>query len=132
MRKFFIVVLSVLLIMSCSEKQNKMEKAQNFTNVNTEEFKKIIDSGDVQILDVRTQKEYDEGHIKDAVLIDYKTDAFLGTVKKKLHKDKTVAIYCRSGRRSASAAEMLTKEGYNVINLLGGIIAWRRDSKEIE
>ena len=44
--------------------------------------------------------------------------------QKELKKDETVLVYCRSGRRSMNAAEILTELGYKVINLEGGIIDW--------
>nr|MBP7472678.1 rhodanese-like domain-containing protein [Prevotella sp.] len=96
----------------------------NFTNMNTKQFSSIIDSADVQLLDVRTAEEYDEGHIKNAILIDVRSESFLTTAEKKLDKKKTIAVYCRSGRRSAHAASLLAEKGFKVKNLEDGIIGW--------
>lgn len=53
------------------------------------------------------------------------SDDFKELAQRELSKDSTVLVYCRSGRRSLDAAEMLTSLGYNVVNLKGGIIEWK-------
>jgi len=75
------------------------------------------------MLDVRTLEEYNQGHIKDAVLIPVQVlEARLSEVP----KDKQVYVYCHSGTRSARAAKMLAKHGFsNIENVLGGIEAWK-------
>ena len=85
----------------------------------------------VVILDVRTADEYAEGHIKGAILIDQFKSDFLEQAKAKLPTEKTIAVYCRSGRRSANAAGILAKEGYKPVNLKGGIIAWRKENQPV-
>jgi L-ascorbate metabolism protein UlaG (beta-lactamase superfamily)/rhodanese-related sulfurtransferase len=79
----------------------------------------------VVILDVRKADEFAEGHIKGAVLIDQFQSDFMEQAKAKLPMDKTIAIYCRSGRRSANAAGKLADIGYKCVNLKGGILAWK-------
>ena len=75
------------------------------------------------ILDVRTQEEYDEGHIEGAVLIpDYEIAAKAESVL--TDKDQLILVYCRSGRRSKLAAEELVKLGYTNVAEFGGIIDW--------
>ena len=87
-------------------------------------FSNLI-QGDVQILDARTAEEYAEGHIEGAVLADVKMDNFLEVAQSKLSKDSPVAVYCRSGRRSLTACDILSKDGYKVYNLKTGIIGWQ-------
>ena len=70
-------------------------------------------------------KEFAEGHIKGAILIDQFQNDFVELAQAKLPKDKTIAIYCRSGRRSANTAGKLADVGYKCVNLKGGIIAWK-------
>ena len=70
-------------------------------------------------------KEFAEGHITGAILIDQFQSDFLEQAQAKLPKDKTIAIYCRSGRRSANAAGKLADVGYKCVNLKGGILAWK-------
>lgn len=94
----------------------------------------LENSGDDCVLvDVRTPAEYKEGHLKGAINIDVKDSVnFMKNALAQLPKDKTVMVYCRSGRRSANAAGMLAAEGYVVFNLEGGILAWKEAGKEIE
>ena len=88
---------------------------------------------DCVLLDVRTPEEYKEGHLKGAINIDVKDSVnFKKKALAQLPKDKTVMVYCRSGRRSANAAGILAVEGYMVFSLEGGILAWKEAGKEIE
>ena len=98
---------------------------QPYTDMNVDEFDKLIAQPDVQLLDVRSQTEYDEGHIDGALLADVKLDGFVDKACAMLDTARTVAVYCRSGRRSASAAKLLAAHGYKVVNLKGGILAWQ-------
>lgn len=97
---------------------------QNYENTDPIGFAEMITKPDVVVLDVRTADEFKEEHIENALNIDVKQDDFMEKAKA-LPKDKTIAVYCRSGKRSANAADKLASEGYKVVNLLGGIIAWK-------
>lgn len=98
---------------------------QAFENTDVEGFAKRVADSHVQLLDVRTAEEYAEGHIDQALNIDVNQPSFLEDATAQLDKDRPVAVYCRSGKRSAHAAGMLTEQGYQVVNLSGGIIAWK-------
>ena len=98
---------------------------QNFENMEVKEFAELIADPEVVILDVRKADEFAEGHIKGAILIDQFQSNFVEQAQAKLPKEKTIAIYCRSGRRSANAAGKLADVGYKCVNLKGGIIAWK-------
>ena len=98
---------------------------QPYTDMSVDEFDNLIAQPDVQLLDVRSQTEYDEGHIDGAFLADVKLDGFVEKACGMLDTARTVAVYCRSGRRSASAAKLLAAHGYKVVNLKGGILAWQ-------
>ena len=93
-------------------------------NITAQEAKIIMDSQEgYVILDVREQYEYDESHIPGAVLLP------LGQVEEKAQevlpdKEQLILVYCRSGRRSKQAAEVLVKLGYTNIKEFGGIIDW--------
>ena len=105
---------------------------QNFKSVSVVDFADIIkDTANVQLLDVRTCDEFNEGHIDGALQIDFYSALFMDLATMKLSKEKPVAIYCRSGRRSASAANKLAEQGYDVINLDGGIMAWKQSKMPI-
>lgn len=113
-------IFPFLFFASCMKAQNNAQ----FTDTNVAGFAKLIENENVQLLDVRTPAEYAEGHIAGALNIDYFDRGFLQEAMDSLDKERPVAVYCRSGRRSADAAEKLSREGYKVTNLLGGIMAW--------
>ena len=94
-------------------------------------FESQIKSENVQVLDVRTKEEYEEGHLAGAKQIDIKKDNFLETAETVLDKSKTIAVYCRSGKRSAEAAKRLSGDGYKVINMKGGILKWKNENKPV-
>ncbi len=101
----------------------KGEKAM-YEQITPEEAKKIMDSGGEHIiLDTREQDEFDEGHIKGAILIPY-TEIENKAEEMLPDKDAQILVYCRSGRRSKIASESLTKLGYTNIKEFGGIIDW--------
>ena len=104
--------------------------SQNYENADSEGFAELITKPDVVLLDVRTADEFKEGHIENALNIDLKQDDFMEKTKV-LPQDKTIAVYCRSGKRSANAADKLASEGYKVVNLLGGIIAWKDGGRPV-
>lgn len=99
--------------------------SQNFENYDVKEFAELIADSNVVVLDVRKADEFAEGHIKGAILIDQFQNDFVEQALARLPKDKIIAVYCRSGRRSANAAGKLADVGYKCVNLLGGIIAWK-------
>lgn len=93
-------------------------------NITAEEAKKLMDSeSSYDILDVRTQEEYDQGHIPGAVLIpDYEIEQAAQDMLP--DKDQLILVYCRSGRRSKNAAQVLAELGYTNIKEFGGILDW--------
>ena len=118
------VVLAIVVIAAWAVNAHRNK---GFRTVSSDDFAQIIsDTAAVQLVDVRTKGEYDEGHIEGALLVDFYSYNFKEQAAAKLSKEKAVAVYCRSGRRSASAAQKLVKLGYEVINLDGGILAWQR------
>ena len=104
---------------------------QNYENTDVKGFAELTANPNVIVLDVRTAEEYKEGHIDGAVNIDVKQGDFLKKAKSALPIDKKIAVYCRSGRRSANAAEMLAKEGCLCVNLVGGINAWKESQMPV-
>ena len=97
----------------------------NFENTDVQGFSELVADTNVVVLDVRTVDEFNDGHIKGAILIDQGQSDFIEKAKSLLPIDKKIAIYCRSGRRSANAAGRLADIGYKCVNLKGGIIAWK-------
>ena len=97
----------------------------NYENANVNEFAELVADTNVVVLDVRTASEFAKGHLERAINIDYHQGDFVEKAKATLPLDKKIAVYCRSGRRSAGAAGKLADEGYKLVNLKGGIIAWK-------
>lgn len=108
---------------SNNEDSNSAVKA-GYNDITPEEAMKRLDSEEeIILLDVRTLEEYQEGHIKDAVLIP--VDTLEEAAEEKLpDKDAAIFVYCRSGRRSVTAANILVELGYKNVYNLGGIIDW--------
>ena len=98
---------------------------QSYENADVEQFAVLTEDVNTMILDVRTVEEFEEGHIEGALNIDQAQNDFIEKAMAALHTDKTIAVYCRSGRRSANAAVRLAAKGFRVVNLKGGIIAWK-------
>ena len=96
-----------------------------FENTDVQGFAKLVADTNVVVLDVRTASEFAEGHLERAINIDYHQGDFVEKARATLPIDKKIAVYCRSGRRSAGAAAKLCDEGYKLVNLKGGIIAWK-------
>lgn len=93
-------------------------------NITAEEAKALMDSEEgYVILDVRTQAEYDEGHIPGAVVIP-NTEIESRAEEELPDKDQLILVYCRSGRRSKNAAGILAELGYTNIREFGGILDW--------
>ena len=118
MKKFIACILATLgLTSACGQK--------SFQDMNVGQFANLIANSNIVILDVRTADEFNEGHISGAINVDVLENNFLDNAKQLLPTGKTIAVYCRSGKRSANASGILSGAGYNVVNLLGGIMAWK-------
>ncbi len=113
--------LAGFLLVSCSIGQGSTK-----TDLSPTEFsKQLSETENPTILDVRTPGEFGEGHIQNALNIDWNGASF-DTQVSKLDKNTTVFVYCLSGGRSGSAASQLRSNGFkNVLELDGGMIAWR-------
>lgn len=102
-----------------------------FRSVSVDEFQHLIADSSVIRLDVRTAKEFDEGHIPNAVNIDVLQPDFLHKILSSLPRKRTIAVNCRSGKRSKKAAELLIKKGYKVVELDAGFNGWLEEGKEV-
>jgi rhodanese-related sulfurtransferase len=130
--KSFILSISLACLISsaCSNREEPSVANQEFqfTNMKAVEAAKILkDNSSAVVLDIRTPAEFNEGHIPNAVNIDYKANSFdieLG----KLDRDTTYVMHCRSGRRSANSFEIFKKLGFkNIIHMDDGILGWEEE-----
>lgn len=100
--------------------------AGRYNKITPEEAKEKMDAGNVTIVDVRTQAEYEQGYIPGAILVPNETIG--DTQPEALPDQETVLlVYCRSGRRSKEAAEKLVALGYQTVYDFGGILDWPYD-----
>lgn len=101
------------------------------TSVTSADFDSRIHNKRVQLVDVRTPKEFAAGHIAGARNIDVKAPDFITQASGELKKGKPVYVYCKGGVRSKAAASLLVEKGYNVINLDKGIDGWKADGMPV-
>ena len=123
MKKLVFLLLAVMLLTACGQDKENDQGAV-YVNITAEEAKRIMDIEEGYIiLDVRTQEEYDEGHIPGAIVISHEEIAEKAE-EVLTDKNQLILVYCRSGRRSTIAAEALVELGYTNIKEFGGIIDW--------
>lgn len=124
-RLYFLII--VIILAACREKESSESYALNadeFENAITEMSEKVI-------LDVRTPEEFNQGHIRNAMLINFNGNDFKDETDK-LDKQIPVYVYCASGVRSEKAASTLRANGFKKVYVLAeGLNAWRNTNKEI-
>ena len=117
-----IALLCLFGFAGCAKEEKKMENT--YQQITAEEAKSIMDTEtDYIIIDARTEEEFAQGHIGNAILIpEYE---IAERAEQELpNKDALILVYCRSGRRSKIASEELVKLGYTNVKEFGGIIDW--------
>ena len=104
----------------------------NFKTVDVDEFEEFIADTNAILLDVRTAAEHAEGFIPGTDYnIDVLEDTFTNIATETLPKDRPIALYCRSGNRSKSAARILAERGYKVVELGTGFRGWQSAGKQV-
>jgi rhodanese-related sulfurtransferase len=121
---FFSLAVVVCLMTTC--------RSSVITSLKVDLFEETLQQTlDPQLVDVRTLTEYDEGYLPGAILIDIKEPSFVSLIQQ-LDRTRPVFVYCRSGKRSMDAANILEKNKFKkVYNLEGGIIAWKEKGKKV-
>ena len=118
-----IIIIGVVCIMN--KKEKIIENEVIIKHVSMNDIVQIMDENENYIiLDVRTQAEYNQGHIPNAICIPNET-IDENVVNKLPDKNQMILVYCRSGNRSKQAAEKLKKLGYTDLIEFGGIIDWK-------
>ena len=102
----FFVCIAIIGLMACTPTQQ-----DKFKNPSADEFEDYLQKDSIQLVDVRTVAEYTEGHIPGSLNINVLDEQFAANVDELLDKNHSVAVYCKSGRRSRNAARILTKKG---------------------
>ena len=124
-KRFYLMLLAFTMPFGCIGCSTG--GSATYEQISGAEAKALMDSENGYIIiDARTQSEYDEGHIPNAILIpEYE---IADRAEKELtNKNQLILVYCRSGRRSKIAAEELVKLGYTNVKEFGGIIDWEYD-----
>lgn len=125
MKNVIPALLVLFTVLSC--------RAQQPEQVGPEEFEKGLKKEDVQVLDVRTAGEYRGGHIRNAMQADWINQEQFKDRVSYISKNKPVYIYCLVGSRSAAAAAWMRENGFKkIVELRGGINAWKREGKPVE
>ena len=132
----FALICCVVSLCACVS-DNTDDTQYNVIAIKSDEAKQLLDTGEYILLDVRTQEEYNEGHIPGSVHIPIdKTDVepFKAEVQKQLtDRDAKIIIYCKSGFRSDIAAKAMSTLGYKTLyNMTDGIDGWKYDIEIIE
>lgn len=124
MKKILILtLLAAVLLVGCG-RADKSNHGAEYMNITAEEAKHIMDDTEgYLLLDVRTQEEYDEGHIPGAVVLPH-TEVEARAEAELPDKEQVILVYCRSGRRSKLAAQALAELGYTNVKEFGGILDW--------
>lgn len=123
--KTFLSICSLLIVFgSCQAQKDKQ--------LDVEGFEKAIQGKKVQLLDVRTAEEFRSGHLAHALQANWNNQTEFTDRTQHLDKSIPVYVYCLSGARSAAAASVLRKQGYEVYELKGGILQWKAAGKPLE
>tara|TARA_B100000900_G_C20467960_1_gene670095 strand:- start:364 stop:741 length:378 start_codon:yes stop_codon:yes gene_type:complete len=118
----------ILSLFFCCNKNVKT----TFKNINIDKLEVLINENDVKLIDVRRPSEFNDGHIENAINIDYYDGNFSKSFDN-LDKSQIIVLYCKSGRRSSKSAVKLVEKGFNnVYNLDGGFEAWTLKGKDIQ
>lgn len=126
-----IVLIFILGFVSC----NTWKKSKNFdySELTFSEFDKSLKSdSNYIIVDVRTPKEYRNGHMKHALNVSYFGTIFTDSIKK-IDRSKTIYMYCQTQHRSPLASKKMKKLGFvKIIDLSGGFMKWENNQMPIE
>ncbi len=120
-----LILLIALFSISCNSW--KHTSLFSYEELSAKDFESKLDaSKDYILIDVRTPREYDKGHIANAVNISYFGNEFKASIEK-LPKDKLVFMYCQTQHRSPLASKFMKKKGFpHIIDLSGGFMKWEK------
>ena len=117
MNKYFFLLFSLLVF--------SQENTQVYEVLSYDDFKNQINNDNVLLFDIRTMDEFNSGHLKGSINIDFYEEKLFDKFFKKVNKSKPIYIYCRSGNRSKKSSEKLKKLGFvKIFDLEGGYKNW--------
>ena len=124
----YIALILVMSLFACNGQQSseahqsaKTEEVTATVTMSSQPISVIdeVQMDEILLIDVRTPEEYKAGHVENALNINFFDENFTDQIKE-LNTDKTLYLYCRSGKRSMNASKALSALGYKVVNLEGG------------
>ena len=133
-RKITFSLVAITLFVACSPSGNATQTNNSTTAqtatinevVDKATFAKLLEQDNIQLLDVRTPKEFALGSIDGATNINYFDESFQENLSKIVDPEKTILVYCKAGSRSAQAAKVLAEMGCKTIyDLDGGYDKWK-------
>tara|TARA_Y100000766_G_C18810604_1_gene557843 strand:- start:664 stop:1056 length:393 start_codon:yes stop_codon:yes gene_type:complete len=120
------IILSLIFIFSCEYIEESKVNLISDTDLME------IQASDFILIDVRTQDEYDLGHITNAINFDFYSDTFQDSILA-LPKNENIILYCRTNNRSTKTANILKENGFDNISVIkGGITEWVRNGNDID
>ena len=120
-----IAILSLIFSFSC-----ELLSSPEINIISESDFIELQDS-EYTLIDVRTQDEFDLGHINSAINLDFYSDTFKNDILS-LPKNETIVLYCRTNNRSGKTATILKENGYrDVLVIKGGITEWVKNGNDI-
>ena len=124
LKGLIIMILISLSLFGLTACDGAKETSPTYEQITAEQAKSIMDTEkDYVIIDARTEEEFSEGHIENAILIP-EYEIAERAEKELSDKEQLILVYCRSGRRSKIASDELVKLGYSNVKEFGGIIDW--------
>ena len=129
------IIITLLAAMGISVGGVYAQNAEdnNVLSVSPQEFKSRLQADTTAyLLDVRRADEFVAGHLAGAHQLNWLDSTTFDNGAKQLDKSKTIYVYCRSGHRSGLAAHFLAAQGFKVVNMKGGYLAWTANSLEIK
>ncbi|KAA1245822.1 rhodanese-like domain-containing protein [Aquimarina sp. RZ0] len=131
MRIKTILITAFFSLLICSCKDSKNTNIASVQLITVEEMDKLLELEKVQLVDVRTPKEFANGHIDGAININFYDENF-ETLISTIDKSKPIAVYCGRGGRSAKCSAYMEKAGFTKIyDLDGGLTEWKYKGKEV-
>ena len=125
-KKSFIRLLLIALALSLSIRE-AMAK-----DISLSEMLAVMVEGKATVIDVRTGSEFEAGHLPGAVNVDVNRPSFLNDVTSLTGGKAALAVYCKAGRRSETAAKALEAAGYAVYHMRDGFVAWEKEGYPVE
>ena len=130
--RFIFSVICLVAAVACSKEPTSNVAGPKVVDIDASKAAELVAAKSVKVLDVRTQEEYNKGHIAGAVLVDFLSDDFAERVKQLPH-DKPYVVHCAVGGRSRKAVDVLRASNASTIyHLNGGFKAWAAGNYPVE